>query len=240
MNRKHLISKKIGMIFLMALVALSIVACGNQKTALAENTGKIAICHATSDTANPYEEITVDFKELNEHRDHPDDLIPAPADGCPKAVVPGTNDGKITICHATSSATNPYNEITIDFNGLNGHGKHQDDLIPAPESGCPAVKETPTITMTPTISMTPTITLTPTITETPTVTATPEATTSTDEGKKITICHATGSAKNPYVMITISVNGLNGHDKHPGDIIPAPAGGCPTTNPNPKPDKPKK
>jgi hypothetical protein len=44
---------------------------------------------------------------------------------------------------------------------------------------------------------------------------------------KITICHATGSATNPYVLITISVNGLNGHDGHDGDIIPAPEGGCP-------------
>jgi hypothetical protein len=55
---------------------------------------------------------------------------------------------------------------------------------------------------------------------------------------KITICHATRSEKNPYVEITISVNGLNGHGPaedphhHAGswkDIIPAPAGGCPTT-----------
>lgn len=50
---------------------------------------------------------------------------------------------------------------------------------------------------------------------------------------KITICHATGSESNPYVEITISENGLNGHgDHHKGDgrwddIIPAPAGGCP-------------
>lgn len=55
---------------------------------------------------------------------------------------------------------------------------------------------------------------------------------------KITICHATRSQTNPYVEITISVNGLNGHGPaadprhHAGswkDIIPAPAGGCPTT-----------
>jgi len=46
-------------------------------------------------------------------------------------------------------------------------------------------------------------------------------------GKKITICHATGSTKNPFVEITIDANGLNGHAKHSGDIIPAPAGGCP-------------
>jgi hypothetical protein len=44
---------------------------------------------------------------------------------------------------------------------------------------------------------------------------------------KITICHATGSMTNPYVIITISINGLNGHGGHEGDIIPAPAGGCP-------------
>jgi uncharacterized surface protein with fasciclin (FAS1) repeats len=46
-------------------------------------------------------------------------------------------------------------------------------------------------------------------------------------GTKITICHHTGSTKNPYVEITIDTNGLNGHRQHPGDIIPAPAGGCP-------------
>jgi hypothetical protein len=32
---------------------------------------------------------------------------------------------------------------------------------------------------------------------------------------KITICHATGSTKNPFVLITVSVNGLNGHGGHP-------------------------
>jgi uncharacterized repeat protein (TIGR01451 family) len=36
--------------------------------------------------------------------------------------------------------------------------------------------------------------------------------------EKITICHATGNGG--YVSITISVNGLNGHDGHDADIIP--------------------
>lgn len=44
---------------------------------------------------------------------------------------------------------------------------------------------------------------------------------------KTTICHKTGSAKNPYVEITVSNNALPAHQKH-GDIIPAPPGGCPT------------
>lgn len=47
---------------------------------------------------------------------------------------------------------------------------------------------------------------------------------------KITICHKTGSAKNPYVQISISRNGAaNGHAKHEGDLIPAPEDGCPDT-----------
>jgi hypothetical protein len=49
---------------------------------------------------------------------------------------------------------------------------------------------------------------------------------------KVTLCHATGSATNPYVEITVSVEGAtHGHAKHPGDIIPAPAEGCPKTTP---------
>jgi|SRR5688572_6434580 len=45
---------------------------------------------------------------------------------------------KVTICHATGSATNPYVRITISVNGLHGHGKHENDVIPAPTT-CPAV-----------------------------------------------------------------------------------------------------
>jgi hypothetical protein len=53
-----------------------------------------------------------------------------------------------------------------------------------------------------------------------------------NQNGKITLCHATGSATNPYVEITVSVAGAtNGHAKHPGDIIPAPADGCPTSTP---------
>jgi hypothetical protein len=47
--------------------------------------------------------------------------------------------------------------------------------------------------------------------------------------ERITICHATGSASNPYVRITVSVNSVQhkGHLAHSGDIIPAPPEGCP-------------
>ena len=38
--------------------------------------------------------------------------------------------------------------------------------------------------------------------------------------EKVRICHATGSEKNPYKMLNISVNGLHGHDGHDGDFFP--------------------
>ncbi|HEU0304062.1 MAG TPA: CHRD domain-containing protein [Gaiellaceae bacterium] len=44
---------------------------------------------------------------------------------------------------------------------------------------------------------------------------------------KTTICHRTLSAKKPYVKITVTKSVLKGHIAHPGDIIPAPPGGCP-------------
>jgi hypothetical protein len=53
-----------------------------------------------------------------------------------------------------------------------------------------------------------------------------------DGQPRITICHATGSATNPYVVITPASPGVvRAHERHQadGDIVPAPAGGCPTT-----------
>src|SRR5919204_538221 len=45
---------------------------------------------------------------------------------------------------------------------------------------------------------------------------------------KRTLCHRTLSAKTPYVKITVSTQAaFRGHLRHPGDIYPVPAGGCP-------------
>jgi hypothetical protein len=44
-----------------------------------------------------------------------------------------------------------------------------------------------------------------------------------------TICHRTSSKTAPYVRLRVSGKALRAHLKHPGDIIPAPAGGCPKT-----------
>ena len=53
---------------------------------------------------------------------------------------------------------------------------------------------------------------------------------------RVTICHATGSATNPYVVITVSENALkNGHDDTHGDLNPVNAALCTTSTPPPCP-----
>ena len=112
----------------------------------------------------------------------------------------GEAPAKVTLCHATGSATNPYVLITISENGLHGHDGHEGDIVPAPAGGCPEPQASPEGR---------------------------DGDRARPEPAKVTLCHATGSATNPYVVITISENGLHGHDGHEGDIVPAPAGGCP-------------
>jgi CHRD domain-containing protein len=46
---------------------------------------------------------------------------------------------------------------------------------------------------------------------------------------KQTLCHRTASTTTPYVKLSVSAKVLQGHLKHPGDIVPAPRGGCPHT-----------
>ena len=129
---------------------------------------------------------------------------PAPAPAKPKTTGPA---GKTTICHATGSATNPYVTITVSDNALKAHRAHQDgrDIVPAPAGGCPKTA--------------------------PQDAASPAGAPGKDKAKagKVTLCHATGSATNPYVKITISEHAVDAHKAHQDgrDIIPAPAGDCP-------------
>lgn len=134
---------------------------------------------------------------------------------------------KITLCHATGNATTSYVEITVSYNAAtegHGHDGHADDIIPAPAEGCPTVlwpggiapAQVQSIVAAPS-------TLVPAQGQSDGQ--------SGDKTDKITLCHATGSASNPYVLITVSANAAtegHGHDGHADDIIPAPAEGCPT------------
>ena len=127
---------KIGKITFKPLMAVVLIA-GVLLASCSTLTFPTTVCHATGDPENVYTGITVNSaEELLGHRDHKNDLYPMPAGGCPLTLVEANND-KITICHATSSAKNPYNEITISVNGLNGHAKHENDIIPMPAGGCP-------------------------------------------------------------------------------------------------------
>jgi hypothetical protein len=110
--------------------------------------------------------------------------------------------GKVTLCHATGSATNPYVEITISANALAAHQRHQDgrDIYPAPAGGCPGGTS-------------------------------PSGGGGGGHGNehgKVTICHATGSETNPYVLITVDEHALKAHMSHQdGQDIVNPTGPCP-------------
>ena len=75
---------------------------------------------------------------------------------------------KITICHATSSATNPWVRIVVSENATAGHfdnngtakAGHEKDVLLEGEQDCP-VEVTPTPSVTPTPVVTPTPTPTP-------------------------------------------------------------------------------
>ena len=46
------------------------------------------------------------------------------------------------------------------------------------------------------------------------------------QAEQVAICHATGNADNPFVLLTMAASALAAHEAHAGDIIPAPATGC--------------
>lgn len=164
---------------------------------------KIAICHATGDATNPYVRVLVDPTSLDGHRDHADDVIPAPAGGCSarsvarvRAVTTTSLPRTTTICHATGSPSEPYVEVTVNIGDLGEHATHTDDIIPAPAEGCSArsIRR--------------------------------YRATTTTAPQSVRICHATGRPDEPYVEISVSALGLDGHGSHSDDIIPAPAAGC--------------
>jgi hypothetical protein len=128
---------------------------------------------------------------------------------------------KITICHDTGSATNPWRRISVSSRAvtnpksqsgrlLRGHLRHTGDAIVVGTAACPAAALTPAKTNRP--------------------------------AGKITICHKTGTTTNPYRRITISSRAvtnpsslsgkvLRGHMGHTGDLLMPGAATCPSGSP---------
>lgn len=70
--------------------------------------------------------------------------------GTPAQAVSGKE--KVSICHATSSQSNPWVLIEVDAEGLNGHGDHANDLIGV--TSCPVPTTTTGVPLTTTTSTT--------------------------------------------------------------------------------------
>lgn len=116
---------------------------------------------------------------------------------------------QITLCHATGSATNPYVPVTIDLHALSGHvgHQHEEDIIPA--NGGKILPEGQNLGKVDIWNA---------------GCAVPGGPPNGNGGHKITICHATGSSTNPFVVITVDLHALNGHagsgHQNGEDIIP--------------------
>src|SRR5207249_11092469 len=84
-----------------------------------------------------------------------EDLTASPeTTGMPEGT--GTSkSGKVAICHATGSQSNPYVRIVINQSALDAHRAHG-DIVPAPPGGCPgAGTPVPTFPAISTDAMTP-------------------------------------------------------------------------------------
>jgi hypothetical protein len=113
----------------------------------------VSVCHYTGSNAAPYVLVQAP-PDGGEHAAHGDDIIPAPAGGCP-ATYQGTQpprptptptptpepepepSGEVTLCHATGDSSRPYVELTVLRNRVREHERHRRDIVPAPEGGCP-------------------------------------------------------------------------------------------------------
>jgi LPXTG-motif cell wall-anchored protein len=85
---------------------------------------QVTICHATSSETSPFELITIASPAGQAHLAHGDI---APVNGvCPGAITPPAPGEPVTICHRTSSDTNPFEVITIPDAALPAHLAHGD------------------------------------------------------------------------------------------------------------------
>jgi CHRD domain len=148
-------------------------------------------------------------------------LVTAQGEGAATRTVAAPS--KLTICHETGSASNPWRRITVSSRAmtnpksksgktLRAHLRHTGDAVVAGTAACPSAAATPAPTSVP--------------------------------ATRITICHKTGSDSNPYRRITISSRAvtnpsstsgkiLRGHMRHTGDLLLPGVTPCPSGNKQP-------
>jgi len=118
--------------------------------------------------------------------------------------------GKVRLCHLTGRDDYPYNLIEVNEHALDAHEGHGDFVAPddaVSSNDCQSSEEGSGTPVGPTEEPTD---------ESGTPGASPEA------GAKVLVCHVTGSADNPVILIDVSENALPAHLGH-GDIA-APEG----------------
>ncbi|MBI5283904.1 MAG: hypothetical protein HY874_02315, partial [Chloroflexi bacterium] len=157
----------------------------------------VAICHWVPAHGGSYMEITVDDDgSFQGHADHPNDIIPAPATGCPGGAQT-TASPDVTRPAATRDPHSPTAIPTLAHTPT-----------PAADTVTPQASLTSTPTLTATAAATGTPTPVPTTTDTPTATAT-AAETATSQSTATSVPTATDTATaTATVMIQGSVTPL--------------------------------
>ncbi len=133
----------------------------------------------------------------------------------------------VTLCHSDDGQS--YTKFLINNTGANGHESHPYDVLADANGACPtpvpvtcilpAVRDSSTNTC-----VTPAPNTCPTLEN---LSATIPSYALSDNGNKVTICHNTSSATNPFNLITISINALSPHLNNHGDFFTK-SGVCPT------------
>ena len=149
--------------------AVAVAQGGGAATqAAAAAPSKVTICHKTGSSSNQFRRITVSSratanpksksgKLLYGHLRHTGDAVVAGAAPCPSAQLTpaptGTTPTKLTICHKTGSASNPYRRITVSSRAVTnpnspagktarGHMRHTGDILMPGMTPCPSGTQT--------------------------------------------------------------------------------------------------
>ena len=158
-------------LFIAIAAAVPVLVAGALVTAQGEGAAtrtaaapsKLTICHETGSASNEWRRITVSSramanpksnsgKLLRSHLRHTGDAIVVGTTACPAvSATPAptsTAPTRITICHKTGSASNPYRRITVSSRAianpssasgklLRGHMRHTGDLLMPGVTPCP-------------------------------------------------------------------------------------------------------